>query len=146
MELSFSIPTDSSGFLRRECPACEREFKWFAGDTEQRPPDFLDPENYHCPYCGTPADTNSWWTPAQLEYAEALSVGPISRQLASELRRDFGKSVKFTPANNEVPDTLVDPDDMIMIEPPCHPFEPLKVSEEWSDPLHCLVCGSRFRI
>ena len=22
------IPLDSDGFLRRECPTCEREFKW----------------------------------------------------------------------------------------------------------------------
>ncbi len=26
--LEISMPLDSDGFLRRECPTCEREFKW----------------------------------------------------------------------------------------------------------------------
>ena len=25
-----SLPLDSDGFLRRECPTCEREYKWFS--------------------------------------------------------------------------------------------------------------------
>lgn len=33
-----SDPLDSDGFLRRECPTCEREFKWLPsceGEAEQ---------------------------------------------------------------------------------------------------------------
>jgi hypothetical protein len=33
---------------------------------------------------------------------------------------------------------------MIAVEPPCHPDEPIKVSEEWDKELHCLVCGKIF--
>jgi hypothetical protein len=28
VQLSMSLPLDGDGFLRRECPTCEREFKW----------------------------------------------------------------------------------------------------------------------
>ena len=146
MEISISIPTDASGFIRRECPTCEREFKWFVGETEDRPSDFLEAENYYCPYCGVPSGTDTWWTQAQLEYAQAAAMGPLSAQLEREFRRGLGSGFTFKAGTHNVPDLLVDPDDMIMVEPPCHPFEPLKIDEDWAEPLHCLVCGSRFRV
>jgi len=34
-ELSMSIPLDEDGFLRRECPTCEREFKLFVPDEDE---------------------------------------------------------------------------------------------------------------
>lgn len=42
-------PPDSDGFLRRECPSCEREFKWFShneGDPNAEPA-----TQYFCPLC-----------------------------------------------------------------------------------------------
>ena len=48
MEVSF--PLDSDGFIRRECPHCEREFKWHHGPAnegvEQQPP--WDTTIAHC--------------------------------------------------------------------------------------------------
>lgn len=147
MEIPISIPLDPSGFLRRECPTCQGEFKWFAGATEGRPDDFLEPENYFCPYCGTPAGHDSWWTPAQIEYAQGLAIGPIGSWLEDEMKHAFKGQIKLERTNHEVPDLLVDPDDMIMIEPPCHPFEPLKVLDDrLADPVHCLMCGAKFRL
>ena len=32
--LSITIPVDSDGFLRRECPTCERELKWLPASEE----------------------------------------------------------------------------------------------------------------
>ena len=32
--LGMTIPLDSDGFLRRECPTCEREFKWRPSEAE----------------------------------------------------------------------------------------------------------------
>jgi hypothetical protein len=40
---------------------------------------------------------------------------------------------------------LVEPDDMTMIASPCHGFEPVKVADDWTKPLYCLVCGQAFR-
>jgi hypothetical protein len=92
------------------------------------------------------AEANSWWTPAQLEYAQAAAVGPLSRHLEKELQSELGRGFKYTPEVHDVPDLLIDPDDMLIVEPPCHPFEPLKIAEDWIEPLHCLMCGARFRI
>ena len=32
--IEMSLPLDSDGFLRRQCPACEREFKWLHAESE----------------------------------------------------------------------------------------------------------------
>ena len=47
-----------------------------------------------------------------------------------EMKRLFGSN--YTPGRNNAPapTPLYEPDDMIIIEPPCHPWEPLKVPEE----------------
>lgn len=34
MSFGMTIPLDSDGFLRRECPICEREFKWRPSEAE----------------------------------------------------------------------------------------------------------------
>lgn len=141
MDISFSLNLDSSGFLRRECPSCEREFKWFHGETEGKPDDFLEPENYTCPYCGTSAGSDSWWTTAQLEYAQSAAMGPIARDLKSK----FGESFK-ADTSHQVSAPPPESDDMTIVEPPCHPFEPLKIINEWDQNVHCLLCGNEFRI
>lgn len=46
----------------------------------------------------------------------------------------------------ETPDPLIEPDDMVMVEPPCHPNEPLKVPEESTEQIYCLICGSAFAV
>lgn len=153
MEIVIEVLLDPSGFLRRECPTCEQEFKWFSGTTNERPEDFLEPENYFCPYCGVPSGHDTWWTHGQLEYAQAAAAGPVMKQLEYEFNHSFRSSrksaIRFEVSRGSTPqppDPLVDPDDMMMVEPPCHPFEPLKVSDGWAEPLHCLMCGERFRI
>lgn len=153
MEISVNLPLDDDGFLRRECPSCEREFKWFYGETAERPDDFLEPENYFCPYCGVSSDTDSWWTPQQLEYAQEAAAGPITEELADRLQRTLGNQrnslirleVESGPAP-EPPMPLVEQNDMTMIAPPCHSFEPLKVTENWTGSLHCLMCGQEFTV
>ena len=30
IEIPVTMPLDGDGFLRRECPTCEEEFKWYA--------------------------------------------------------------------------------------------------------------------
>jgi hypothetical protein len=67
-----------------------------------------------------------------------------------EMKKAFRglKHLKYTPGKNNAPapTPLVEPDDMIIIESPCHPWEPVKVPEERvnSGPLHCLVCGGTY--
>lgn len=59
------------------------------------------------------------------------------------------KGVSLKPDRNfsldiPTPEPLVEPDDMLIVEPPCHPNEPVKVPEFATASLHCLICGSRF--
>ena len=48
--------------------------------------------------------------------------------------------------DSEPPSALHEPADMILVEPPCHPWEPLKIAEDWREPIHCLLCGEAFRL
>jgi hypothetical protein len=41
---------------------------------------------------------------------------------------------------------LHEPDDMAIVLPPCHPWEPLKVPLEVSRTIYCLLCGSTFGV
>lgn len=45
---------------------------------------------------------------------------------------------------NHAPVPLEERADMVIIEPPCHPYEPFKIAERWTDPVHCLLCGQQF--
>jgi hypothetical protein len=151
IRIPVSLPLDSDGFLRRECPNCEREFKWFRhneGDPNAEPV-----AQYFCPLCGEPSGLDSWWTPAQLEYGYGSAGGAID-QVVKDAMSDLFKGMKgFTYKPNssfsldiETPDSLVEPDDMVMVESPCHPNEPLKVPEDATDRVHCLVCGTAFAV
>lgn len=152
MDFTISLNLDE-GFLRRECPSCHRQFKWHHGPTESRPPDAIDPPLYHCPYCGMTADEDEWWTDEQATYIERAMEGPVARVLNDELGAMFkglnSKSIttSFSGfAEPETPGPPVEPDDMGGVEPPCHPWEPIKVAEDWVEPIHCIVCGELFRV
>lgn len=152
MNINVSLPLDES-FLRRECPTCEREFKWFTEETEDRPEDAAEPDVYFCPYCGVSAPTDHWWTRAQLDYMQGAAAGHISDFVNDELKAMSRRikspliDVKFKPGPPPpAPPPLEEPSDMVIVEPPCHPYEPMKVMESWDEPLHCLVCGNPFRV
>lgn len=43
MSTSTSVPLDSDGFMRRECPNCEQQFKWRPSqDDDPEPPSAVD--------------------------------------------------------------------------------------------------------
>jgi hypothetical protein len=152
ISIPVSLPLDDDGFLRRECPNCEKEFKWYShveGD-----PDAEHVDQYFCPRCGEAAGTGSWWTPAQLEYAQGAAAPAINDFINDALDDVFkplknskfltvkrtGRSSSDTPA----PEPLHEPNDMIIVESPCHPNEPVKVPETVINRVHCLVCGALF--
>lgn len=148
--MDVSFPLDLDGFLRRECPHCEQEFKWHHGKTEDAPQDFVYPDVHWCPLCGQSAAIDQWWTPAQLDYQQAVVAGPLMDQVADELFSGISDSKHFkvtrTSTQHEVPDPLVEPDDMIILEPPCHPWEPVKVGDDAKPPYYCLICGDSFTV
>ena len=146
-----SLPLDSDGFLRRECPTCEQEFKWFSHQEDD--PDAELTEQYFCPLCGVPAGLDSWWTTAQLEYMNGASGPAIDQYIQDSVAQALKgvKGMSFKPNRSfslgiETPEALAEPDDMLIAEPPCHPNEPVKVPEEQSSKVYCLVCGSAFAV
>ena len=134
-EVSFgmTIPLDSDGFLRRECPTCEREFKWRPSEAEgEEDVEPADAAGYFCPYCGVQAPVDAWLTQAQV----ALAQNIIAREFIGPIVSEFGTYEK--PGQL---DPLTEADDMTLILFPCHPSEPLKVLDEWRKAVYCLICG-----
>lgn len=149
IRISVSLPLDADGFLRRECPVCEHEFKWFSHD--ERYPEAEPVEQYFCPLCGAAAGVDEWWTPAQLEFAQG-SAGPDLDRVVQDAVADAFKGIKgvtIKPGRDltldiPTPEPLSEPNDMVIVEPPCHPNEPVKVPESATDRIYCLICGSPF--
>jgi ribosomal protein S27AE len=153
MDISISLPLDADGFLRRECPNCEQEFKWHHGKTEDAPEDFVYADVYWCPRCGQSAGHESWWTPTQLEYQQGVVSSAAHDYIGNALKDAFRpRSGSFVEVELDQgkrpiePDPLVEPDDMVMITPPCHPWEPVKVPEGTRAPFFCLVCGAAYAV
>lgn len=149
MEIPMEFPLDSDGFFRRECPNCQQEFKWHHGPTDDSPDGFVYPQVHWCPRCGRSAPLDAWWTKDQIEYQQAVlaaSAGDILHDAFKSVRSDFLRFEVNSTAQQPRPDPLVEPDDMLMIAPPCHPWEAVKVPPEAQSPFHCLLCGEAFAI
>lgn len=138
MEVPVSIPTDLDGFIQRECPTCEKKFKWHVGPIDREAEDEPTTGFYFCPLCGEQADKDQWWTPEQLEFAKATAMPELLRQLAAEIP---GLTVTQSAG---LPPMLTEPNDMQIVVPPCHDYEPVKVPDVRDSPFFCLVCGSEF--
>jgi hypothetical protein len=146
-----SMPLDEDGFLRRECPTCERQFKWRSG-SEETVEAAEAPEMYYCPYCAEPADTGSWWTPQQLEYAQQYAAAEVLGPGLAEFQRSIARmnqpggiiQISMDVTLPSQPEPLVEPNDMARVDFPCHPEGPLKVADDWDAEVSCLVCGIRY--
>ena len=66
-EISVSIPIDEEGMLGRECLECEDYFKI-------KPGTGLDTSYCYCPYCEYEGDSDNFWTPEQIEYAQSIAA------------------------------------------------------------------------
>jgi hypothetical protein len=148
IEFSLSLPLDSLGFLRRECPTCSREFKWHADE----PPAgaVSSPSQYFCPYCGVAAAPDEWFTQEQIAFIRdqtmERTVNPSLAELQQtlqDLERTSGGLIKgsLTMPEGQTAPPIFEPDDMKLIAFSCHPCEPLKIVDTWTGVVHCLICG-----
>lgn len=153
--IDISLPLDSEGFFRRECPYCGRQLKWWYTPPSVSSDETEPPEAYFCPYCHDAAPPSSWWTKEQVEYmqkvAAARVLGPRLRQFGKNLRsnsRKTGGSISFelTGSYPSEPLNLTEPDDMVRLDFPCHLEEPIKVEDDWEDATACPTCGIRYPI
>ena len=137
--VGMSIPLDSEGFLRRECPTCEREFKWLPTAEGEESAVLPADGGYFCPYCGVQPPIDAWLTQAQAE----LARNTVATEVVGPMLKKFAKNIKagIRYDGPEKLDPLIEVDDMSHVEFACHPSEPLKIYDDWTRPVHCLVCG-----
>ena len=146
--MDIELPLDGN-FLRRECPNCLRQFKWHDGPTEEQPENLMDSGAYFCPYCGEPAGIDEWWTAEQIDYGEELSIYNASREFAQEFNKLVGNTsdylgIEVSSADSSPPMPLVEISDMQKVQSPCHFWEPIKITDDWQEPIHCLICGTKY--
>jgi hypothetical protein len=82
-QFSISLPPDEEGFIGRECPVAECE-----GYFKIQPGTGLKGESLpcHCPYCGHGADTDKFFTKAQVEYAKSVVMREVTGALLKGLK------------------------------------------------------------
>ena len=82
-QFSISLPPDEEGFIGRECPVAECE-----GYFKLQPGTGLKGENLpcHCPYCGHGAESEKFFTKAQVEYAKSVVMQKITGALLKDLK------------------------------------------------------------
>jgi len=145
-----SIPLDSDGFLRRQCPTCERELKWLVtqdDDAEETP----EPEGgFYCAYCAVQAPGGEWHTEAQVELAKSILLQQFVEPQLEDFSRNLQRlnrpggliSVSVEHEKSEPADPLTETDDMKRVDFECHPETPVKVLDDWAREVHCPICGA----
>lgn len=75
-------------------------------------------------------------------------MSELAEELRKGLRTSHNSVVKFSVDHNEpeTPAPLTEPADMTIVLSPCHPWEPIKIMEDWDKVIHCLVCGNEFSV
>jgi uncharacterized Zn-finger protein len=163
LEEQLKLPLDRRGFLRRECAICHRQFKlrWSEQDAMlvmRRIGAELRHVNDHevvghaaartCPYCGTAAEADAWWTEEQ-----RLFLTKKAAALGEEIRFEQLRHVERTLGQNPnmtflpVPPTpfrlsvRAEPDDMRVVPLVCC-GEDVKVRDSWTGTIHCPFCGA----
>lgn len=154
ISVTYELPLDTDGFARRQCPTCDQHFKWHAGPANEEAEQQPDAEVYYCPLCGSPAESDQWFTDDQVQHIQGEShkaaMPMLDQMIDGVLKGLEGPNIKVkrtghleTPVG---PDPMIEPDDMMIVTSPCHAFEPIKLPENWTQPIHCLVCGARFSV
>ena len=159
LPFAMEFPLDDEGFIDRECPVCERHFRWHHGPVNPDAANDSEPETndevlttYFCPYCGEPAPADQWWTREQVN-AMAQAVRGVAMREIDRMLRDAFRGNKSVRVQQNVPtpsvpglNDLEGVGTLTALEPQCHPEEPIKVDLKISRVVHCLVCGSLFQV
>ncbi len=86
LKIPVQIPLDDEGMIGRESQECKRYFKL-------KPGTGLLTDRCHCPYCEYEGNSNSFWTPAQIEYMQSIAMNHalthVIRPSLEKLSRTF---------------------------------------------------------
>lgn len=101
MNLQIPAPTTPAGKTSRRCPAAACVPALFQLGSRAEAPVAPDRERWirrrpgergvTCPYCGTDADDDQFWDPADFEHAKQVVAWAAKEDVADELARMFGK-------------------------------------------------------
>lgn len=137
--IAMQIPVDTDGYLRRECPYCEREFK---RSTRRSPSSKKSPNDWlFCPYCGHQAQSSCWLTKAQVKFTKILVARHVE-QRKSHVGFKSLNLLSFRTQFDVAHAGMSEPNDMARVEMECHPLESIKISEEWIGNVRCPRCGT----
>ncbi len=161
--LEVALPRDSAGFVRRQCPSCQRIFKTRPSPVDARllqrrlvslfpfenAHEAFDPvPEWHCLYCGHRAEADAWLVREHSECVEALArawanhvryeqLAHISRTLSQNPRPTF---VAVTP--EPLPATFPPEAEDLRVVPLVCCGEEVKSLWDWDGPLYCPRCGA----
>lgn len=159
-----ALPEDGSGFVRRQCPRCQRIFKtrssrFDARALQRRLASLFPFENAHeslepvptwsCLYCGHRAEADEWLTGEHVAYLERLArawANHVRYQQLAHISRTLGHNPRPTfvaLAPRELPHLMPpEPEDLRPLPLLCC-GEEVKALWDWDGPLYCPRCGAR---
>lgn len=86
IKVLMTIPTDENGMIGRECLECKKYFKI-------RLETGLPTNHCHCPYCEYEGKSDTFWTAAQIDYAQSIALNQVVNQFLKpsldSLRKTF---------------------------------------------------------
>lgn len=134
-----SVDTDSDGYLDRECPNEECEFK-FKVIVEDWGEDFQGQEMY-CPLCGTLGPVDHFWTKEHLDQAREQATQYFSRRLGRALARDARSFNARQPRGGLISMSL---EYKGPTQVPA--LVPCEAAEEMQHKITCEQCNARFAV
>lgn len=89
VSIPVTLPLDEAGYFDRSCPSpeCRANFKVLFDDWENKVTD----ERVFCPICRFEKPADSWNTPKQEEYFEAVITNHVSNMLTRAMTEDAGR-------------------------------------------------------
>ena len=175
IQLNIEVPLDSQGFLRRQCPLCNMEFKIKVDEKEltdlitsgissyliieEDSEDTKEEETTElfCPYCSQESDVNEFWTEEQNAYfniyAENILADLVNDNFIRPMKREFKKpssgpigiTIEADEMKKKEPWISPEDDDMDVHSLSCCGKE-LKLLETWDKEYACIYCGFKHLI
>ncbi|QAT84639.1 hypothetical protein EJ065_3071 [Corallococcus coralloides] len=159
------LPRDKAGFVRRECPRCQRSFKTRpsrhdAGMLQRLLAGYFPFENlheaytaealpaWHCLYCGHRALPDAWLTPEQSAHVERMArawanhvryeqLAYVQRTLSHNPRPTF-----VSVAPEPLPRPLPPDEELLRTLPMVCCGDEVQAQWEWDLPMVCPRCGA----
>ncbi len=135
MTVSVPLPSDEDGYDEKECPnpECLARFRIHTDDWSN----LVTDEQAFCPVCRHEANSQSWFTPEQVEHAQAVALRQIKGQLDQAFSRSARRS-QTRPSSGMLAITF-------SYRPGRTPYlAPLSAGEVLEQRSSCEACGCRY--